>query len=299
MQFPESELIINPDGSIYHLHLRPDQLAHTIITVGDPERVGEISKHFDKIEHKTQHREFVSHTGILRGVSLTVISTGIGTDNIDIVLTELDALVNIDFETRTTKPLHTTLDIIRIGTSGSIQQMIPIDSFIVSTFGIGFDNLMHFYDADQNGDELLLADALADYLEKKSEDLMIMPYVFKCDKTLLARFVQMDSLGENASFIEGITVTAPGFYAPQGRRLRGGVTEPKLLKMLNNFKYKNIQLSNLEMETAGIYGMARLLEHRAISVSAILANRMDLTFSKTPEKTVAQLIEKVLNILIP
>jgi uridine phosphorylase len=291
MQFPDSELIINPDGSIYHLHLRPDQVAQTIITVGDPERVGEISKHFDKIEHKSQHREFVSHTGILRGVNITVISTGIGTDNIDIVLTELDALVNIDFETRTVKPKHTTLDIIRIGTSGSIQQMLPVDSLVVSTVGIGFDNLMHFYDADQQGDELVLADALGDYLEKKSEDLMLMPYVFKADKTLLNRF-------QNQGFIEGITVTAPGFYAPQGRILRGGVAEPKLLKMLNGFKHKTNQLTNLEMETAGIYGMARLLEHRAISFSAILANRMDLTFSKTPQKTVEQLIEKVLHTII-
>jgi uridine phosphorylase len=291
MQFPDSELIINPDGSIYHLHLRPEQLAKTIITVGDPERVGEISKHFDKIELKTQHREFVSHTGILRGLPVTAISTGIGTDNIDIVLTELDALVNIDFETRITKPQHTALDIIRIGTSGSIQQSLAIDSFVVSSIGIGFDNLMHFYDAEQNGDELVLADALADYLEHKSEDLMIMPYVFQADKTLLKQF-------ENKGFMDGITVTAPGFYAPQGRILRGGLAEPKLLKLLNNFKHKTAQLSNLEMETAGIYGMARLLGHRAISFSAILANRMDSTFSKTPEKTVAQLIEKVLNILI-
>lgn len=299
MPFPESELIINPNGSIYHLHLHPEQLAKTIITVGDPERVGEISKHFDKIEHKVQHREFVSHMGLLRGLPLTVISTGIGTDNIDIVLTELDALVNIDFETRTTKPQHTTLDIIRIGTSGSIQQTLPIDSFLVSTVGVGFDNLMHFYDATQQGDELVLADALADYLEKKSEDLILMPYVFKADKTLLNRFVSEDAFGENADFVQGVTVTAPGFYAPQGRILRGGATEPKLLKLLQNFKYKNIQLTNIEMETAGIYGMARLLGHRAISFSAILANRADLTFSKAPEKIVERLIEKILNILIP
>jgi uridine phosphorylase len=292
MQFLDSELIINPDGSIYHLRMRPDQLAKTIITVGDPERVGEISKHFDKIEHKTQHREFVSHTGILRGLPLTVFSTGIGTDNIDIVMTELDALANIDFETRTTKPQHTALDIIRIGTSGSIQQTMPVDSFVVSTIGIGFDNLMHFYEATQDGDELVLADALADYLEHKSEDLMIMPYIFKADKTLLSRF-------QNTDFIQGVTVTAPGFYAPQGRILRGKVAEPKLLKLMTDFKLKNTQLTNLEMETAGLYGMARLLGHRAISFSAILANRVDSSFSKTPEKTIATLIEKILHILIP
>ena len=292
MQLPDSELIINPDGSIYHLHLRPDQLAKTIITVGDPERVGEISKHFDKIEHKVQHREFVTHTGILRGVSLSVVSTGIGTDNIDIVLTELDALVNIDFETRKTKAELTQLDIIRIGTSGSIQQTILVDSFVVSTCGVGFDNLMHFYDAAQQGDELVLADVLADYLEHKSDELILIPYVFNADKTLLQRF-------DNPDFTQGATVTAPGFYAPQGRLLRGQVAEPKLLKILNNFKHKTIQLTNIEMETAGIYGMARLLGHRAISLSAILANRMDLTFSKDPQKTIERLIEKVLNSVIP
>ena len=288
MTYPESELILNADGSIYHLCLQPHQIASTIITVGDPDRVGEVSQHFDSIEHRVQHREFVTHTGILRGKPLTVISTGIGTDNIDIVMTELDALVNIDFETREPKAALTVLDIIRVGTCGSMQPMSEVDSLIVSTKAIGLDNLMHFYDAEQTGDELLLADALADYLEKKSEDLMIMPYTFSADKNLLQSF-------DNERFIQGLTITAPGFYAPQGRILRGKQAEPKLLKLLMGFQYKKQLLTNFEMETAGIYGMARLLGHRAISISAILANRADNTFSKQAKKTVEMLIEEVLN----
>ena len=291
MIFPESELILNPDGSIYHLNLQPHQIAPTIITVGDPDRVGEVSKHFDSIEHRVQHREFITHTGILRGKPLTVISTGIGTDNIDIVMTELDALVNIDFNTREPKAALTVLDIIRVGTCGSMQSTAEVDSIIISTKAIGLDNLMHFYDAEQTGDELLLADALADYLEKKSEDLMIMPYAFSADKNLLQLF-------DNQGFIEGITVTAPGFYAPQGRILRGRQAEPKLLKLLMGFQYKKQMLTNFEMETSGIYGMARLLGHRAVSISAILANRADNTFSEQATKTVEILIQKVLNALI-
>lgn len=290
MLIPESELILNSDGSIYHLHLLPHQIATTIITVGDPNRVGEVSKHFDKIEHKVQHREFVTHTGILRGKPLTVISTGIGTDNIDIVMTELDALVNIDFDTRSPKEQLTVLDIIRVGTSGSIQQSVPVDSLVVSTKAVGFDNLMHFYDAEPKGDELVLADAISDYLEKKSEDLMLVPYVFNADKNLVQLFNTED-------FRQGVTVTAPGFYAPQGRILRGRVVEPKLIKLLTNFQYKDIFLTNFEMETSGIYGMARLLGHRALSVSVILAHRVENTFSQQTQQSVDHLINKVLKIL--
>jgi uridine phosphorylase len=290
MAFPESELILNPDGSIYHLHLRPEQLAHTIITVGDPDRVGEVSKHFDKIEHKIQHREFVTHTGTLRGKPLSVVSTGIGTDNIDIVLTELDALVNIDFATRETKTELTRLDIFRIGTSGSLQADIPVDSLLVSTMAIGFDNLMHFYDAAPTGNELTLSDDMMDYLERNCSDLLFVPYVFEGHKELLQLF-------DNEAFMKGVTVTAPGFYAPQGRLLRGKVSEPKLLSSLSKFRTKHVFLSNMEMETAGIYGMSRLLGHRAVSLSAILANRVDNTFSQNPQKTVDKLIEATLNVI--
>lgn len=291
MKYSESELILNKDGSIYHLNLLPEHVTPTIFTVGDPERVGEVSKHFDKIEVRRQHREFVTHIGTLKGQRVMAISTGIGTDNIDIVMTELDALVNIDFESRQTKSKLTPLSIIRLGTSGSIQESIDVDSIVVSEMAVGFDNLMHFYDAPQLGNELSFADQLADYLEAKSEDLVLMPYVFSADKTLLKMF-------DNAQFIKGTTVTTSGFYAPQGRILRGGATEPKLVKLLNAFKMKNTALTNIEMETAGIYGMARLLEHKAVSVSAILANRLTGRFSDNPQQTVEKMIKQVLDNVI-
>ncbi len=292
MLYSESELILHPDGSIYHLNLLPEHVAPIIFTVGDPERVGEVSKHFDKIDIQRQHREFVTHIGRLRGQRVMVVSTGIGTDNIDIVMTELDALVNIDFSTRKTKNALTPLSIIRLGTSGSIQESIDVDSMIVSEMAVGLDNLMHFYDAPQQAKEFELADQLADYLESKSEDLVLMPYVFSADNKLLQLF-------NKEQFARGITVTSPGFYAPQGRILRGGGLEPNLVKLLNGFKMKNNALTNFEMETAGIYGMARLLGHQAVSISAILANRMTGRFSEKPQQAVEKMIEQVLNIVIP
>ena len=288
----ETELIVNADGSIYHLHLKPEHITPLIICVGDPERVGEVSKHFDTIEHRSAHREFVAHIGTLRGQRLMAISTGIGTDNIDIVMTELDALVNIDFTTRTAKTELTPLSIIRIGTSGSIQEAIDVDSIVVSEMAVGLDNLMHFYDAPQQTKEFDLADQLADYLESKSEDLVLMPYVFSADKKLLQLF-------DKVQFAKGITVTSPGFYAPQGRILRGSATEPNLVKLLNGFKMKNGSLTNFEMETAGIYGMARLLGHQAVSISTILANRITGRFSENPKQAIERMIEQVLKIIIP
>ena len=291
MVYSDSELILNPDGSIYHLNLLPEHVAPIVFTVGDPERVGEVSKHFDKIDIQVQHREFVTHVGTLRGQRVMVVSTGIGTDNIDIVMTELDALVNIDFATRKAKSELTPLSIIRIGTSGSIQSDIDVNTIVVSEMAVGLDNLMHFYDAPQKPNEFDLADQLADYLESKSEDLVLMPYVYSADKKLLDLF-------DNKQFRKGITVTSPGFYAPQGRILRGGGTEPNLVKLLNGFKMKNNSLTNFEMETAGIYGMARLLEHQAVSISVILANRMTGRFSENPQQAVEKMIEKVLNIAV-
>ena len=292
MVYSDSELILNADGSIYHLNLLPEDVAPIVFTVGDPERVGEVSKHFDKIEIQRHHREFVTHVGTLRGQRVMVVSTGIGTDNIDIVMTELDALVNIDFTTRKVKTELTPLSIFRIGTSGSIQTDIDVDTLVVSTMAVGLDNLMHFYDASQQPNEFDLADQLADYLESKSEDLVLMPYVFSADKKLLQLF-------EKEQFTKGITVTSPGFYAPQGRILRGASTEPNLVKLLNAFKMKNASLTNFEMETAGIYGMARLLGHQAVSISVILANRMTGRFSENPQQAVEKMIEQVLNIVIP
>jgi uridine phosphorylase len=288
----ETEIILNPDGSIYHLHLKPEHIAPLVIFVGDPDRVGEVSKHFDSIEHRAAHREFVTHVGTLRGQRIMAISTGIGTDNVDVVMNELDILANIDLETRKIKANITQLTIVRLGTSGSIQADIPMDSLVVSTMAVGFDNLMVFYDAPPTGEELTLADNLTAYLEHKNDDLLLIPYVFSADKQLLQLF-------DNEDFTKGVTVTAPGFYAPQGRVLRGRSAEPKLVLFLNTFRQKTLMLTNLEMETAGIYGLARLFGHRALSISAILANRIDGTFSQQAAVTVERMITKALKILIP
>jgi uridine phosphorylase len=288
----ETEIILNPDGSIYHLHLKPEHIAPLVIFVGDPDRVGEVSKHFDSIEHRAAHREFVTHVGTLRGQRIMAISTGIGTDNVDVVMNELDILANIDLETRKIKAEITQLTIVRLGTSGSIQADIPMDSLVVSTLAVGFDNLMVFYDAPPTGEELTLADNLTAYLEHKNDDLLLIPYVFSADKQLLQLF-------DNEDFTKGVTVTAPGFYAPQGRVLRGRSAEPKLVLFLNTFRQKTLMLTNLEMETAGIYGLARLFGHRALSISAILANRIDGTFSQQAAVTVERMITQALKILIP
>ena len=288
----ETELILNADGSIYHLHLKPEHITPLIIFVGDPERVGEVSKHFDSIEHRAAHREFVTHIGTLRGQRLMVISTGIGTDNIDIVMNELDILANIDLETRKPKADITPLSIVRLGTSGSIQADIPVDSLVVSTIAVGFDNLMTFYDAPPTGEELTLADNLTMYLEHKNDDLLLIPSVFAADKQLLQLF-------DIEGFAKGVTVTAPGFYAPQGRVLRGRSAEPKLILILNTFRQKTLMLTNIEMETSGIYGLARLFGHRALSISAILANRIDGTFSQQAAVTVEKMITTALKVLIP
>ncbi len=283
----ETDLIINPDGSVYHLHLRPEQIAQTIITVGDPERVGMISARFDSIEHKVQHREFATHTGTLQGKPLTVISTGIGTDNMDIVLNELDALVNINLITRTPRDEKVRLNIVRIGTSGSIQKELPVDSLVISTFGVGLDTLMHFYQAENTARELTLADTLMEYFEQRSE-LLLMPYIFEADQELMNK-------SPIEGFQKGISVTCPGFYAPQGRLVRGKVEEPKLLAMLSTFRGGRIKLTHIEMETSALYGLCRLFGHRAISFNAILANRVEGVFSERPAETVDRLIEQTLD----
>lgn len=281
MPLATSELILNSDGSIYHLNLLPEDIADTIITVGDPERVNDVSKHFDRIELKKGKREFLTHTGVLNGKRISVISTGIGTDNIDIVFNELDALVNIDFRTRIEKSNKTTLDFIRIGTSGAIQPDIPVDSYLLSKVAIGLDGLMHFYDCKtfSNKD---FESKLIEYLVWKSHH--ITPYVFDYDHALA------DSLNSNRIQF-GITVTNAGFYAPQGRSIR---LNPKLKDFqhkLAAFNYHGEKITNLEMETAGIYGLARLLGHRAVSMNAILANRITGEFSSNPSKTIEEFIQ--------
>jgi uridine phosphorylase len=277
-----SELILNPDGSIYHLHLLPEQLAEKIILVGDPDRVPIVSARFDQIEHRVQKREFVTHTGRIGQQRITVLSTGIGTDNIDIVLNELDALVNLNLKTRMVKTRKTSLQLIRIGTSGSIQPDIPIDSFLTSTHGLGMDGLVHFYKKQKKNP---IIDALRAHM-RKSWTFPIQPYIAPCSAPLL------DTYG-NGMF-HGITATNSGFYAPQGRSLRISARSRDYVDLLASFSYEKQRITNLEMETAGIYALAQLMGHRAISLNAILANRANGTFSSQPNATVERLIDLVL-----
>ena len=289
MRISDSELILNPDGTIYHLHLKPEDIADTIITVGDPDRVASISKYFDSLEVTVHKREFKTHTGIYKGKRLTVISTGIGTDNIDIVFNELDALVNIDFETRTIKDELRSLTIVRVGTSGALNEDIPIDSILVSEAAIGFDNLIYFYDSTDFMDAEF-STAFVKYTgwnPKKS-----FPYVVKADSDLLELF----SSEEN---VKGITATHVGFYGPQGRVLRLSLENHDLNNRIASFDYKGKKITNFEMETSGIYGMSRLLGHRAVSLNAILANRALGTFSNNPELVIDKLIRQTLKTLVP
>lgn len=284
---PESELFINPRGAVYHLNLRPEELAPIVITVGDPDRVSKVSQHFDTVEHRLQHREFVSHTGHIGKKRLTVVSTGIGTDNIDIVLNELDALVNIDFSTRIIKKEFTPLTIIRIGTSGSLQKDIPADSFVASTHGLGIDNLLNFYRNEPAADETQLLQAFA--TQTQLHHRLAQPYLSAASPTLLKHFTD--------GFHHGITVTCPGFYGPQGRVLRLGLSQPDLIDRLTTFSYGPHRISNFEMETAGIYGLGKLLGHSCLSLSAIVANRITKEFSKAGDATVAKLIKETLAIV--
>lgn len=282
-----ADLIINPDGSIYHLNLLPEDIADTVITVGDLDRVPEISKHFDSIEVKKGKREFITHTGYLGKKRITVISTGIGTDNIDIVFNELDALVNIDFESRTVKSELKSLDIIRIGTSGAIQPDLPMGAILASTFGLGFDALMNYYIHQVSGEEHSL---LEDIKSHFSHIRGIHPYLTAADDTLLR------TIGKDMA--QGITITAPGFYAPQGRQVRAKNAIPDFISQLNSFKQGKHRITNLEMETAGIYALAKTLGHKALSVNAILASRVKFEFSNHPEKIVEQAIKTVLERLV-
>jgi len=284
MQLSPSELILNADNSIYHLSLLPQDIASTIITVGDPDRVSNVSKYFDTIEFKKGKREFITHTGTLNGKRITVISTGIGTDNIDIVLNELDALVNIDFNTRSIKQNKTSLDIIRIGTSGAIQPDIPIDSFLISEYAIGFDNLLHFYNSEAIQHKEIQEAFIkhTNWYAHKST-----PYVVKgndaLSKKLLSNTTQL-----------GFTATNVGFYGPQGRQLRLKTQDTQLNFKLASFLFNNLKITNLEMETSGIYGLSKLLGHKAISLNCILANRSTGEFSKNPSKAVDLLIQDTL-----
>ena len=280
----KSEFIINPDGSVYHLALRPSDVADTIIFVGDPDRVDSVSQYFDTIEFQIQKREFNTHTGYYKNKRLSVISTGIGVDNIDIVLNELDALFNIDFKTKSTKQNLTKLNIIRVGTSGSIQEDISVDSFLLSKQALDINSTLQFYNLENskyNEFERAFKQNL-NWSESNSE-----PKLFDNSSVLEKYF-------ESEKITKGITLTAPGFYAPQGRSIR---LEPKyrdFISHLSKFKFQNQRLTNIEMETSAIYGFSSLLGHNAISLSAILANRITGEFSKEPEQTVDSLIKYTL-----
>jgi uridine phosphorylase len=288
MSIKSSELILNPNGSIYHLNLLPEHIATDIIFVGDQYRVDKVTKHFDSIEFSTQKREFKTTTGSYKGKRITVISTGIGPDNIDIVLNELDALANIDLKTRTPKDNHTALNITRIGTSGSLQADIPVDSFVLSKYGLGFDGMLHSYECESVL-EIDIEDAFINHTDWS--DRKARPYVVK-NSSLLE-----DKLKSDKVFL-GFTATAGGFYGPQGRILRLPLQDHHLNTKIDSFNHNGVRVTNLEMETSAIYGLSKLLGHHACSMNAIIANRANGTFSKDPGKVVADLIEYTLDKLV-
>ena len=283
----ESELIINKRGAIYHLDLRPEELAPTVIVVGDPDRVKLVSSYFDSIEVRRQHREFITHTGTIGRKRISVISTGIGTDNIDITLNEIDALANIDFNTREIKTRLTSLNIIRIGTSGSLQADIPVDAHVAGTHGLGIDNLINFYRLEQNEEEKQLLHSFVTHTQLQGQ--MAYPYIASASASLIKHFVK--------DFYHGITVTTPGFYGPQGRILRLGIRNPELINSLTHFRFGQHRISNFEMETSAIYSLGRLLGHHCLSLNAVVANRIKKEFSRDAHATVNSLIKKVLNII--
>lgn len=280
-----SELILNPDGSVYHINLKPGQIANDIIFVGDQNRVEKITKHFDSIEFSTQKREFKTQTGIYKGKRITVMSSGIGPDNIDIVMNELDALVNVDLETRTIKKELTSLNIIRIGTSGSLQADIPCDSIVMSLYGLGLDNMLRSYLIDDIS-EKVMEEA---FISQTNWDMRKgRPYVIAGSKALEKRL-------ESNKIFKGFTGTAGGFYGPQGRVIRLGIQDPDLNRKMDSFNFNGIKMTNLEMETGAIYGLGKLLGHQCLSLNAIIANRATGTFSDDPYKAVDALIEYALD----
>lgn len=279
-QIPASELIINSDGSIYHLHLKPEHLASTVFTVGDPDRVALVSKYFDQIDFKLQKREFITHTGWKNGKQVTVMSTGMGTDNIEILMTELDALVNVDLESRQIKAERTNLQIIRIGTSGSMQEDLPVGTLLASEIGIGMDTLMAYY-PDLGGSQDI-AEAIQAELK-----LPFLPYQASASAQLLGKLDQR--------IVKGITLTCPGFYAPQGREVRLTPRFDRMIERLAGISVNGQRLTNFEMETAGYYALGELLGHEMLSLNAIVANRPLKKFDTDAEKTVDRLIQTALD----
>ncbi|GAA4468300.1 nucleoside phosphorylase [Nemorincola caseinilytica] len=282
-----SELIITERGTIYHIDIAPEHLAPTVITVGSPDRVKEVSKYFDKIEHRAQHREFITHTGYVANRRISVISTGIGVGNIDIVLNEIDALMNIDLATRTINEHKTSLSIIRLGTCGTLQADVPVDSMIVSTYAMGLDNLMLFYDMEVNAAQQELLAAFAQHIATTGKN--IHPYICEGAAELRSHFTD--------GYVHGITVTCPGFYGPQGRTLRLQPAFPHILDALASFGHKGHRVANFEMETSAIYGMGALLGHKCLSISTAVANRATKTFSADTDRAVDNMIRQSLQVI--
>ena len=281
-----SELIINPDGSIFHLHLKPEQLAENIILVGDPGRVKMIAGFFNSIESETENREFVSATGLYGTKRITVLSTGIGTDNIDIVVNELDALVNIDLVTRQVKSEHKSLKIIRIGTSGGLQGDIPVNAFLASSKAIGFDGLLNFYERRNEVSDIAFETSFKNFVNWN--ELLPSPYVVEADPALFNKIIDQD-------FTQGVTISAPGFYGPQGRELRLRIVDPLINDKIEAFRFENQRITNYEMECSAIYGLSRLLGHKALTVCIIIANRVSKRANEDYKPVMVKLVQKVLD----
>jgi uridine phosphorylase len=279
-RYKNTDLLVNPDGSIYHLRLKPHQVAPYVILVGDPQRVKMLSKHFDHIECQVQNRELISHTGYLGNKRVTILSTGMGTDNIDIVIHELDALVNIDLNTYTRKASHTRLFIIRIGTSGAIQPDIPLNAFVVSEYGIGMDGLLNYYLDKDRMLEYEMAEAFRRHV--RWPEVLPAPYAARGSDLLLRQ------LGEG--FVRGITLTASGFYGPQGRSLRIGLANPGIFPKIESFSFNGFRITNFEMETAALYGLCRILGHEAVTICAAIANRSTNQYNPDYKATMEELI---------
>jgi uridine phosphorylase len=282
-----SELIINDRGAIYHLNVRPEEIADTIITVGDPERVAEVSKYFDRVEYKLAHREFITHTGYIGQKRISVLSTGIGPDNIDITLNEIDALANINFDTRSINDQKKSVSIIRMGTCGSLQGEVGVNELVAGTHGLGIDNVLHFYERENNEEEKAILAAFDEHTKISAHK--IQPYIASASAGLLKHFTE--------GYSHGITVTCPGFYGPQGRILRLPLKMPNLVDQMTSFKYGQHRIANFEMETSAIYGLCNLLGHQCLSINVIIANRVKKEYSKDMGKAVDHMIEKSLGII--
>lgn len=281
-----SELILNNDGSIFHLHLKPENISDKIILVGDPARVDTISSYFDEIEFTTQNREFKTTTGWYNKQKISVISTGIGTDNIDIVVNELDALANIDLENREKKKEHKPLNLVRIGTSGGLQTDLPVNSFVVSQKSVGFDGLLNFYANREQFCDMEFEQAFTQYTNWSAS--LAAPYTVDASDELLSMFNTND-------FTMGVTISAPGFYAPQGRELRLALAFPHLNSQIEAFKFNGLRITNFEMESSAIYGLSKMLGHQALTVCLIIANRITLTANENYRSEMKRLIQKVLD----